>query len=172
MGQGLDAGGRRGMERATPASCSLCFPSLVLGGKQRGREAGAKHVKGRALLPIKLPTVSQETALLPWSCFSRVFGLFRYFRGCLLLLRPRVRPGTPDSTPQVKENRTQTQQLTVASGKCLWWVWGDEASFGLVRGCGCVTCLPCLVPQFLHLQNEGQVLPVVWVGPGQSLGDV
>lgn len=47
----------------------------VPGGKrQRSRKAGAEHVKGRALLPIKLQIVSQEIAFPPWSCSSQAFS--------------------------------------------------------------------------------------------------
>lgn len=53
-----------------PLSLSVCS-----GENAAGREAGAKHVTGRTLLPIKLQTVSQEITFLRWSCFSQAFGL-------------------------------------------------------------------------------------------------
>lgn len=85
--------GYLGRVRSFPVpSLSVVIPS---GEKAVGREAGAEHVKGRALLPIKLQTVSQEIASLTWSCFSQAFGLLLYFCVRLLLFSPRDRPGGP-----------------------------------------------------------------------------
>lgn len=74
---GVGCGGCRGRVR-TP----LGFLGAVGAGRggarceeAAGREAGAKHVEGRALLPIKLQTVSQEIAFLTWS----LFVLFCFF---------------------------------------------------------------------------------------------
>lgn len=50
---------------------SIAVPS---GKRQRGCEAGVEHVKGRALLPIKLQIVSQEIAFLTWSCSLQAFS--------------------------------------------------------------------------------------------------
>lgn len=97
VGQGLELGGDEGIWATLGFSQPSCwatraFPgrgwrlpvsplSLSVGSGENtaGGEAGAKHVTGRTLLPIKLQTVSQEIAFLRWSCFSQAFGLLLFF---------------------------------------------------------------------------------------------
>lgn len=67
---------------------SIAVPS---GKRQRGCKARVEHVKGRALLPIKLQIVSQEIAFPTWSCSLQAFSW--EFCRCLLLLCPWDRPG-------------------------------------------------------------------------------
>lgn len=97
VGQGLELGGDEGIWATLGFSQPSCwatraFPgrgwrlpvsplSLSVGSGEitAGGEAGAKHVTGRTLLPIKLQTVSQEISFLRWSCFSQAFGLLLFF---------------------------------------------------------------------------------------------
>lgn len=61
-----------GLEAPSPST----FPFCSHCGESSSTEAGAKHVTGRTVLPIKLQTVSQEIPFLRCSCFSQAFGLY------------------------------------------------------------------------------------------------